>query len=211
MEILTAEQAAEAAKGLTFEKVWAALMELKVESQKRSEESQKQFDESQKRIEESQKKTEKIVADLSKNLGGIGNSLGRFTEEMFSSKLQEKFYALGYTFIEQSRNKKYHDINNRVIAETDTMLENGEYVALVEIKTELTNEDVDDHADRMEKIRKCFDLRNDGRKLIGAVAGGVVPENVLNYAQKKGFYVMVQNGDSVAIADMPTGFKVREW
>jgi len=46
---------------------------------------------------------------------------------------------------------------------------------------------------------------------MGAVAGGIVPENVLRYAQKKGLYVVEQSGDSVTIADMPQGLKVREW
>ena len=51
----------------------------------------------------------------------------------------------------------------------------------------------------------------DGRKLVGAIAGGVVPESVLNYAHKKGLYVLVQTGDAAAVADMPRGFKAREW
>ena len=46
---------------------------------------------------------------------------------------------------------------------------------------------------------------------MGAVAGGVVSGNVLKYSQKKGLFVIVQTGDSVAIAEMPQGFKVYEW
>jgi predicted nucleic acid-binding Zn-ribbon protein len=94
MEPMTAQQAAEAAKGLTFEVVWAALMETNAqiaESQKRIEESRKETDaqiaesqkqitesrketeaqiaKSQKRIEQSHKKTEKLVADVTRNLG----------------------------------------------------------------------------------------------------------------------------------------------
>ena len=46
---------------------------------------------------------------------------------------------------------------------------------------------------------------------IGAIAGGNIPESVLKYAQKQGFYVVLQNGDSVSIADAPQGFKAREW
>jgi hypothetical protein len=46
---------------------------------------------------------------------------------------------------------------------------------------------------------------------VGAVAGAIVPENVLNYAFKRGLYVLVQSGKSIALADRPEGFKVQEW
>ena len=243
MEIMTAEQAAEAAKGLTFETVWVALMEMKeslkesqMESQKRIEESQRRTDkiiaESQKKVEESQKKTEtiiaesqkntnkiiaesqkntdKILADLSRNIGGLGNFIGRFTESMFSAELWEKFNKLGYTFTKQAPHMKFYD-NGKVLAEVDFFLENGIYAMPVEIKAELSNGNVDDHLERIGKIREYMDERNDKRKLIGAVAGGIVQESVLRYAQKKGLFVIVQTGDSVAIAAMPKGFKAREW
>jgi len=97
MERITAEEALEAAKGLNFEKVWAALMESRQlidethkkikesqqETQKQIEETQRQIKESQqetqRQMQKSQRKTDKIIADLSKNIGGLGNSLGRFT------------------------------------------------------------------------------------------------------------------------------------
>jgi len=56
-----------------------------------------------------------------------------------------------------------------------------------------------------------MDKRDDKRKLIGAVAGGIISENVIKYAQKKELFVIEQTGDSVAIAAMPQGFKAREW
>jgi hypothetical protein len=43
------------------------------------------------------------------------------------------------------------------------------------------------------------------------VAGAIVPKNVLQYAQKKGFFVMIQTGEAVAVAESPKGFKAREW
>ena len=217
MEMMTAEQAAEAAKGLTFEKVWAALMEsrrMMDESQKRMDESNQEFkkrmDESQKRMDESQKRIEKNIADTNKNLGGLGNSLGRLTEAMFTNELWKKFSDLGIPVSSQSSRRKFCD-DKHVLAEIDLFIENGEYAVAVEIKTEMTVEHVDYHLERIEIVRRYMDARGDGRKLLGAVAGGVVPENVLKYAQKKGLYVVFQTGDSVAIADAPQGFKAREW
>ena len=47
--------------------------------------------------------------------------------------------------------------------------------------------------------------------MLGAVAGGVVHKSVLNYAQKKGLYVLIQTGDAVAIANMDRSFEARVW
>jgi hypothetical protein len=39
----------------------------------------------------------------------------------------------------------------------------------------------------------------------------VVTKEAREYAQRKGLYVLVQSGDTVAVAEAPEGFKVREW
>jgi len=199
MEIITAEQAIESSKDLTFEKVWAALME-----------TRKNMEEFHQKTEKSLRKTEKLVADVTKNLGGLGNSLGRLTEALFSSDLCKKFNEIGFMFNEQSRHKEFYQDGN-LIAEVDSLLENGEYIMLLKIKTELSVSDVDDHIERIEKIRQYMDTRNDDRILVGAAAGGFVPKNVLKYAQKKGIFVVIQTGEAVAIADLPQGFIFREW
>ena len=97
------------------------------------------------------------------------------------------------------------------LAEADFFLENGEYAMPVEVKTELSVSDVNEHIERLAKIREYMDARNDKRKLVGAVAGEIVAENVLHYAQKKGLYVLKQSGDSVTIAAAPHNFKQQEW
>ena len=214
MEIITAEQAAEAAKGLTFEKVWAALMEGRLQMENAKKESDKQFQELQKQFQEqmkeSQKKTDKIIADLSKNIGGLGNSLGRLTETIYSMELWKKFNELGYPFTKQGPHVKFIE-NRKVLAEADFLLENGEYVMVVEVKTELSVDDINEHLQRIADIRRYCDTRGDTRKLVGCVAGGIIQENVLKYALKKGLYVATQTGETVAIADLPQDFKAREW
>ena len=82
---------------------------------------------------------------------------------------------------------------------------------LVEVRTKLSIDDVDEHIERIGKIRHYMDARCDNRKLVAAVAGGIISENVLKYAQRKGLFVVQQTGDSVAIASAPDGFVPREW
>jgi hypothetical protein len=218
---MTAEQALEAAKGFTFEKVWAAMMESKArmeeESKKMREEireSHEQMKESHERMKEemekTHKKTAKLVAELSKNIGGVQNSIVRLTESMFTADLRSKFNALGYEFTRAAFRIEYTE-NDNVITEVDAILENGDYILLLEIKTELKLEFVGGHLERIEKVRKYMDDHGDIRKIVGAVAGGAVPESVLRYAHKNGLFVIVQSGDSTALAALPNGFTAREW
>ncbi|MDR2606805.1 MAG: hypothetical protein LBC57_00310, partial [Treponema sp.] len=154
-------------------------------------------------------KNSKEIAKLTKNIGGIGNSIGKMTEAMFSAELWKKFSVHGFKFTKGSNIK--FSVGNTVLAEVDFFMENGEYAMPVEIKTELSIEDVDDHLKRMEKIRRYMDSHKDKRKLVGAVAGAVVSKNVLIYAQRKGFFVLVQTGNSIAIAKTSKDFKPKEW
>jgi hypothetical protein len=196
--MMTAAEAAEAAKGLTFEKVWAMFQE-----------TDKQIKELSKEADQRQAETDKQIKELSKNIGGLNNSFGRWAEEMVSAKLWEKFKALGYAFTHGGPEKYWE--GERIVTQVDMLLENGEYAMPVEIKSELTAEDVDIHLERIGKVREQLDKRGDGRKLVGAVAGMVVSGKVREYAQRKGLYVLVQSGDTVAVAEAPEGFKVREW
>jgi len=268
MEYMTAEQAAKAARGLTFEKVWAALMEHRAEqeeshkrlnqmfeesdkrmeeerkesnrrfeeSNKRMEEERKESDkrfeeerkesdkrfeeerkESKKRMEESHKQaqeelraTRKLVDDLSRNIGGLNNSFGQFVEEMLTPGLWEKFNMFGFTFSKQSQRVKFAE-GKQVVAEADLFVEDGDYAMVVEVKTDLSIDDVNEHIKRIGRIRGYMDKRGDERKLLGAVAGGTVAESVLNYAQKKGLYVITQSGDSATISPLTQGFEARMW
>ena len=161
-------------------------------------------------MRESQQKTEKIIADLSKNVGGINNSLGQLTETLFSGELWKLFHKYNIEFTKQAPRVQFIQ-NKQVIAEADYFLENGDCAMPVEVKTALSINDVDNHLARIDKIRRYMDGRNDMRKLYGAVAGGVVTKNVMEYAQSKGLYVIVQTGESITTADPPAGFSVREW
>ena len=213
MSTMTAEQAAEAAKGLTFEKVWAALMETRQrmeETRQRMEEAHKQTEEMHQETEKAFLRMEKGLADLKKTVGGLGNMQGRLTEALFEANLWKKFNKIGFAFTSQVSRKEFMEGDN-AIAEADFFLENGEYAMPVEVKTDLSVGHVDEHLEHIAKIRQYMDAHGDSRKLVGAIAGEIVPNNVMRYAQKKGLYVLTQTGDSIAIASAPQGFKPREW
>ena len=235
---MTAEQAAEAAKGLTFEKVWAAIMESRANSEKEMAEFKKSMLELNKSMGESlkeslreslseslgeslwetlhkdnlefQKSLDKTMKELSENLGGISNSMGDITQALFKSDIWKLFTDYGYEFTRQGPNVDYY-VGTKKVAEVDFCLENGTYVMPVEVKTRLTNKDIDKHLDRINIIRQYMDARKDARKLVGAVAGAILTDAVTEYAHKNGMYVLTLVGESVAIVGAPPNFQAREW
>ena len=80
---------------------------------------------------------------------------------------------------------------------------------LVEVKTQLTTEDVKEHIKRIEKIRTYADLHGDKRTFLGAVAGVVMTSNVKRYALKQGFYVIEPSGETFNIT--PPSGNPKEW
>jgi len=224
MEPISAQQAAEEAKGLTFEIVWAALMEDRVkmnefrqemlesrrESQRETQEYNRKMQEYKQEMLESKREADIEYKKANKIIGGLGNSLGRLIEDMFSAGLYKKFCDIGYTFTKQAERVKFTK-NNQLIAEVDLYLENGDYIMLVEIKTTLAIADVDYHLEQIGVIREYMDARRDARKIVGAIAGGTVDKKTLAYAHNNGLYVIVQSGEAVKIMDSPEGFTAREW
>ncbi|MDR0668618.1 MAG: hypothetical protein LBF95_00930 [Treponema sp.] len=212
-------ETAETAEGLSYEKVWAMfreiaerqaetgkqIRELSKEADRRQAETALQMRETDRKMQE----TDRIVKELSKNIGGLHNAFGKWTEELVSAKLWEKFNEMGYKFTHGGPRKFWE--GSRTVAQVDMLLENGEYAMPVEIKAELSIGDVDVHITRIERVREQLDKRGDRRKLVGAIAGMVVGEAARKYAQEKGLYVLEQSGDMVEVAEAPEGFKAREW
>jgi hypothetical protein len=189
-------------EGLTFEKVWAMFQE----TDKKFQESEKEWRE----IRESLKDTDKKWKEASRIVGDLGNKLGIVVEHLVLSNIKEKFNALGYEFTKAGPSVLIEDRKKKIITQIDAMLENGEYALAIEVKTQLNVGHVNEHLERMEKLRRYADDRGDKRKFLGAVAGAIVADNVKEYALKKGFYVIRQSGDTVTIENHDS-FKPREW
>jgi len=169
------------AEALSFDKVWTALMETR----------------------EQMKETDRKIGELS-------NRFGELAEHLVAPSIKEKFNALNFTFDQMSQNIQISDNSGQILAEIDILLENGDVAIAVEVKSKPLEKDVDRHITRMEVLRHRADLRKDPRKFRGAIAGAIMNKEVRDYAQKCGFYVIEQTGDTVKIS-IPEGFTPREW
>ena len=201
------------AEALTFEKVWAALMENREQMKEMSQETDRQMKETREQMKETReqmKETDRRMKETDRKIGELGNRFGELAEHLVAPNIMEKFNELKFTFENISQNHKITDATGRCIAEVDIILENGDTVIAVEVKAKPLEKDVDEHIGRMEILRRRADVRSDKRKFQGAIAGAIMNDSVRNYAHKTGFYVIEQTGDTVKI-NIPKGFKPREW
>lgn len=193
----------------SFETVWAALKEVaerQKETDRQMKESAEQFD---RQMKESAARFDKQMQDTDRRLGKLGNRMGEIVEHMVAPNLREKFRELGLNFPKANPNSDVSDYDNKIFLEIDVLLENGEKAMLVEVKTNLTAEDVQDHIKRLEKMRVYADLHDDKRAFLGAVAGVVITANVKEYALGKGLYVIEPSGETFNIIS-PNG-QPKEW
>ena len=169
-------------ESLNFDKVWAALMENREQINKTSQQ-----------------------------IGSLGKRLGEFTESMVRPDVVEKFNSLGFHFDDMYQNRIIRDPKTgHSIAELDIVLENHNFVIVIEVKFKLDYKDVDRHIERMGVLRSIADSRQDKRKYHAAIASAIVTDETRRYALKAGFYVLEQSGDIMKL-NLPEGFFPREW
>jgi hypothetical protein len=219
-------------KALTFEKVWESLQETD-RQMKENAERQKETDRILKENAEQQKETDRILKEnaeqqekrskeierqmkesserLNKQLGKLGGRFGEMVEYMVMPNLIAKFHDLGFIFEKAYQQATIKDKKNNILAEIDITLENGDKVMLVEVKSKPTTEDITEHIERMEKVRRHGDLHGDRRKYLGAVAGMVFNDNEKIFAMKNGFYVIEPSGETFIITAPEGEYSPREW
>jgi hypothetical protein len=219
------EEAIQYDHNVTFEKVWASLMELS-ESGKETDRRIKEFDrgmqelklsmqETDRRLQETDRlvrETAEQMKETDKKVGKLSNNLGELIEKLLVPDTLAKFKAMGYTFTKIGPNVIIKGEHNRNLAEIDFVLENGEYVMIGEVKLRPHEEDVIEHVERMKKVRAHSYEHGDTRKFIGAIAGAIFRDDVKKRAQAAGFYVITASGEDVDIEPSPEGWEPRtEW
>jgi len=154
---------------------------------------------------------EKSRLDFDKKLGEVTGTWGKFVAEMVQPKIVEMFQEKGIQIQTSMQSIKGY-IGDEKYYEIDLLLINSNIAVVVEIKSTLTRQDVDDHLARIEKIRKISPKRIDlsGVTILGAVAGMIVENNADRYAYKNGLFVLRQKGNIVEIVN-DDKFQPKEW
>ena len=213
----------------TSEEVWRILGEL-AEAQKETEQRfletdqrldqrfrktdqrlDQRFRETDQRMDQRFRETERLLRrqnqQLNEQLGKLGNRLGEFVEWQVRPAVVRLFQARGIAV---------HEFHDGIAVqrgdegiEIDLLVVDTTEAILVEVKSKLTQPDVDEHLERLSKFKRLMPRYADVCAM-GAVAGMVVPQEVARYAYRKGLFVMAQSGDSVVILN-DDSFQPKTW
>jgi hypothetical protein len=166
-----------------------------------------QRQESDRRFQETERLLKEQSQRVDKQLGKLGNRLGEFVEWQIRPAAVRLF---------KERGLDVHELYSGVSAqrpegglEIDLLVVNNTEAVLIEVKSKLTQSDVDEHLERLEKFKRLMP-RYQNLKALGAVAGMVVPDDIALYAYRQGLFVLAQSGDNVIILNDPQ-FQPKAW
>jgi hypothetical protein len=190
-----------------FKEEQKALQAAQVETDRILKELSAEIKENSREIKEVQKETAREIKAVNTSIGRLSNRLGEFVEEAVRPSAVRLFRERGIDI---------HEVQQSITAkrdgeqlEIDLLVVNNENVVVIECKSNLSVEDVNDHLERLEKVKRLLPRYNNC-KVLGAVAGMVIPDNVATYAIKKGLYVIGQNGDHLELRNEQS-FTPKAW
>ena len=180
---------------------------LKAQSQESDRLLKAQSQESDRRFQDTDRLLKRQNQQLNEQLGKLGNRLGEFVEWQVRPAVVRLFQERGiavhefYPGASARRGDEGIEIDLLVVNTTDAIL--------VEVKSKLTQADVDEHLERLGKFKQLMPRYGDVRAM-GAVAAMVVPDEVARYAYRQGLFVLAQSGDSVVILN-DAQFQPQSW
>ena len=191
----------------TADEVWQLLGEL-IQSQKETERLlQEQSQESDRRFRETERVMKEQNQRVDEQLGKLGNRLGEFVEWQVRPAAVRLFKERGIDVNELSSDLSVQKGDEGL--EIDLLVVNGSEAIAIEVKSKLTQADVDEHLERLNKFKRLLP-RYQSLKILGAVAAMVTPSEVARYAYRQGLFVIAQSGDDLVILN-DQKFKPKAW
>ena len=133
---------------------------------------------------------------MNEAIGRLGNRLGDFVEEMVRPAAVRLFREQGI---------EVHEVHRQVEAdrqgesiEIDVLVVNDMDAIAIECKSQLSADDVNHFLMQLDRFKRLLPTYKD-KRVMGAVAAMVLPDNVARYAYRKGLYVIAQSGEHVWI------------
>ncbi|CDM92349.1 MULTISPECIES: hypothetical protein [Limnospira] len=179
--------------------------------QRQSEESDRRFREQSEESDRRFRETERIIQQqnekLKQQLRKLEDPVGDFIRWQVRPAAIQLFQQPGTYDYQVSAGASAARFGEAI--EIDLLVVNTDQAILVEVKSKLTETDIDEHLERLEKFKRLMPRYRDFHAM-GAVAGMVVPEEVASYGYRRGLFVLAQSGDSVVILN-DDKFRPRQW
>ncbi|GBF81694.1 DUF3782 domain-containing protein [Aphanothece sacrum] len=187
----------------TADDVWRLLAELTTAQKETERLLQQQSQETDRRFQE----TDRRIREVSKEIGNLGGKWGRFVENMVAPACETIFLKRGIP-VHQVSQRVRKRLNGETL-EIDVLVINENHVLVVEVKSSLGVDDIQELREDLTKFRLFFPEYNQ-KQLYGAVAGIEIEEGADKYAYRQGFFVLAQSGESVAILNN-LDFQPKNW
>ncbi len=197
----------------TYDDILTLLKELSIsqkETDRKFQETDRKFQETDREFQETKKMfqaTDLEIKAVTASIGRLGNRLGEFVEEAVRPAAVRLFQQCGIDVHEVQQNISVK--RNGEGLEIDLLVVNDSDTVAIECKSNLSIDDVNEHLERLAKIKQMIP-RYKNNRILGAVAGMVIPKNVATYAMKKGLYVIAQNGEHLELSNI-SGFVPKVW
>jgi hypothetical protein len=174
-------------------------------------EMSKKMAESNAIIAETSKRREEDRDALDKWIGYFGNSIGNIVELVLIPGIKKKMNDLGHNFNALSARKQFYGKDGKTYAEVDLLLENGEEVMVVEVKTQLSVKEVERQIKRLELLRKNESGSLKGKIIYSAVAGLQIDKDAREKALGLGMYVVEMVEDTKSVNVIKPSGKLGTW
>ncbi|MDQ1265839.1 MAG: hypothetical protein QG635_991 [Bacteroidota bacterium] len=205
------EQTYGTAENLNFNKIWALFQETDKKFQEtdmRFQETDKKYQEIAQNFRETEKfiqNTTKEIKNLSKKMSESESRWGKFVEALVEGKIIELLRQRNIDVTETYTRVK----SDKREMEIDIIAANGKDSVVVEVKTTLNIDKVDDFLDKLKNFKSVFH-RFDDSVIYGAVGYIQDESSAAKYAQKKGLYVIKAIGEGARIINKKD-FQPRTW
>ena len=152
------------------------------------------FQETDRRFKETDKKFDKYFHKVKE----LDRNWGKLVEALVKPSVAAQFRKRGIAVI--GSGQQVERMLGADTIEIDILLSDGDSLIVVEVKTTLRIENVDEHLQHHLRPFKRFFPEYQDKKIYGAVAYIHVEENADRYAYKKGLFVLTfTTGDLVTI------------
>jgi hypothetical protein len=188
---------------LTLDDIYALFRESERQRQEYQRASEQAMAELRRTVEE----TAKQVAQTNKQVGGLTSRWGEFVENLVKPAAAKLFRAQGIDVHHTALRVEAQDEKGSI--EIDILVENGNEVVAIEVKSHLEVRDVKRFLQTLERFKEAFP-KYQNYKLYGAVAGIKIDERSDSFATQEGLFVIEPAGDSVVIIN-DQAFEARVW
>ena len=177
------------------------------ETDRRFQDTDRKFQDTDRKFQETERVLREKLDRVTNAIGRLGNRLGDFIEDAVRPAAVRLF---------RERGIEVHEVHQQVSAarggegiEVDLLVVNDQDAIAIECKSLLSVDDVNEHRERLAKLKRLLPAYA-SKRMLGAVAAMVIPDKVATYAMRQGFFVIGQSGEQLVIRNDPS-FQPKGW